>query len=96
MEIPQEEKFVRRDYTWRCENIPGYREKFAAASAANYRKRKAENPESYNQKKSSYWRERYHSNPDFRERVLASLRERRKKAKVEKQRSKEQNVPLKD
>lgn len=77
------EKKVRRDYHWKCENVPGFREAFAAASRENYRKRKAENPSAWNEKKSAYWKQRYHENPEFRDKVLTSLRNRRKKAKLE-------------
>lgn len=83
MEISEASSTIKKDYRWKCENIPGYREKFAAAAAEQYRKRKAENPTLWNEKKSAYWKNRYNENPEFRNKVLASLRNRRKKQKLE-------------
>ena len=97
VENSENQQRVKKDYLWRCANIPGYRESIAAAAAQNYRKRKSEDPDGYNQKKSSYWRERYHTNPEFRDRVLTSLRARRAKAREQKQRMREQGKnPLKE
>lgn len=54
--------------TWYYHNVEGYREKVLQWTKECIARRKAENPEVFNEKAKNYMRNKYQNDPEYRER----------------------------
>ena len=72
----------KRNYAWRCANVPGYHERYLADQRAYYRRAKDANPAEYNAKRAADWKRRYQEDEGFKAKVVESSLRYRAKQKL--------------
>lgn len=70
-------------YKRMCEQDPTFRDRYRQRCHDAYVKRKAKDPVAYNARMAASWRERYHTDNEFRMAVVVAQRERRKRHKAQ-------------
>jgi hypothetical protein len=70
--------------TWYYQNVPSYREKVIQWTKESIQRKRAQDPEGFNEKAREYIKNKYHEDEAYRERQKTRARERYHNKKAEK------------